>query len=59
MYHSCPDCRTRMKRTGKKENDTQTLNGGWLYIREYECPSCGSIWVFDENHGLFTRGRIS
>lgn len=57
-YEHCPDCHTRMVRTGQKTKETQTLDGGWLYTREYECNGCGKCWLYNEARNLFYRGRI-
>ena len=48
-YIHCPDCKVRMKRTGKKELiDSPTIVRGKLYDREYECPNCGRVLIHDE-----------
>jgi len=57
-YMSCPDCRTRMRRTGKKVRETKSIEGNWIYEREYECPNCGKIWAYSEYRNLFTPGPL-
>jgi len=57
-YSHCPDCRTRMKRTGKNQREAPTREGRWIYAREYECPKCGSIWVYSEYYNSFRRGNL-
>jgi uncharacterized protein with PIN domain len=57
-YLPCPDCRHRLRRTGKKEKEQKTLEGFWLYTRDYECPSCGRAWIYSETRNLFNSGSL-
>jgi len=41
-----------MKRTGKKEKEI------YGYLREYECPQCGSIWVYSEDRNWLYPGSF-
>ncbi len=48
-YQHCPDCRVRMKRTGKKELIVSpTIVRGKFYEREYKCPNCGRVLTHNE-----------
>jgi acetone carboxylase gamma subunit len=42
-----------MRMTGKQEKEIKTIDGEWLYDREYECPKCGRLWWFSVNRNLF------
>ena len=42
-YMHCPDCKKRMKRTGKKEVVSRGVDDKPNYKREYECPACGRV----------------
>ena len=57
-YVSCPDCRTRMRRTGPKREVARTVNGEPLYAREYECSGCGAFFVYDVSKAFFHRGKL-
>ena len=57
-YLSCPNCKARLRRTGKKKKEERTLNGSWLYIREYECPKCGLLWTYSESRAFFYPGGL-
>lgn len=64
-YLFCPQCRKRMRRTGRKELvHGADLHKGYhqgtgrpvyekirLYDREYECPNCGSTYWHDAEAG--------
>ena len=47
-YMACPNCRTRMVRTGKKIKEDRSLDGIWTYKREYQCPGCSLIIGYSE-----------
>jgi len=57
-YLACPDCRKRMRRTGKKEKEHQDLDGRWIYRREYECPSCGLTIGYSENRNAYSHASF-
>ena len=57
-YESCPNCHARMRRTGNKERIRDEVMNGYLYDREYECPSCGRFWLHNELTNLFTPGTL-
>lgn len=50
-FISCPNCRKRMRRTGKKEvlYDTGSVK---VYEREYKCPSCDRMWIYNESRNF-------
>jgi len=58
-YVSCPDCRTRMKRTGKKQKEQEALSGDWLYQREYKCGDCGRFFVYSELKNWISKGPLT
>jgi uncharacterized protein with PIN domain len=47
IYHHCPNCNRRMKRTGEKKVAGYYASGRALYEREYECRGCGRIWTYE------------
>jgi DNA-directed RNA polymerase subunit RPC12/RpoP len=49
-YVRCPSCRSRAVRTGKKVKEVRTINGDWIYIREYKCPKCGCLFTHSPFH---------
>ena len=57
-YVSCPDCRTRMVRTGKKIKEDRSLDGIWIYKREYECPGCRLVIGYSESRNCFYRSGV-
>lgn len=57
-YLICPECKTRLRRTGKKRKEEQTLEGSWLYLREYECPKCNVLWTYSELRSLYQKGQL-
>ena len=52
-YLHCPNCNTRMRRTGRKEEEHYGL-----YLREYECPGCGRLWTYSEYRNMFYMGGL-
>jgi hypothetical protein len=42
-YISCPVCKTRMIRTGRKIQGQCPIFKDKVCTREYECPSCGLV----------------
>ena len=57
-YVACPNCRTRMARTGKKTKEYRSLNDIWFYKREFECLGCGLVLAYSESRDLIIRGRF-
>lgn len=62
-YTNCPDCHAKMRRTGKKQKQGTTSSPPlyrrqYLYLREYECPSCGKFWLHNEMKRIFSRGQL-
>jgi hypothetical protein len=47
-----------MKRTGNKERIRDEVVDDFVYVREYECPSCGRFWLHDELTNSFTPGTL-
>ncbi len=58
-YITCPDCHTRMARTGNKEKEYPDAEGYWLYKREYECKNCGTLMIFWESRDLLFPGSLT
>lgn len=58
-YITCPDCNTRMVRTGNKEKEYLSLDDRWLYKREYECKNCGEVMIHWESRNLTFPGSLS
>ena len=61
FYVHCPNCHTRMVRTGKKEEVGTGSDFGRkikLYEREYECPNCERVWVYDEVRNWIRVGSL-
>lgn len=56
-YITCPDCRSRMVRTGKKEKEFRS-EGQWVYIREYECKNCGTTRIHSESKDYLIQGSL-
>ena len=57
-YLNCPECRTRMIRTGEKVEENYDINGLPIYRREYKCPGCGRFFIYSEDGNFFTPGRF-
>jgi phage terminase large subunit GpA-like protein len=57
-YVSCPDCRTRMVRTGKKVKEYRSLYETWVYKREYKCPGCSLVIGYSESRNCFYRSGV-
>jgi len=60
-YAHCPECRTRMVRTGQKRWVAEGSNYGRkvdLYEWEYECPNCGKYWLYNVARNWFTPGSF-
>ena len=58
-YINCPDCQTRMIRTGKKEREHRSLDGNWIYKREYECKRCGKVIIYSESGNFIIHGSLT
>jgi uncharacterized protein with PIN domain len=54
-YLHCPDCRTRMKRTGNKEIEHYSVDRPPrpIYRREMECPGCGRVREYSESKNMW------
>ena len=52
-YIHCPNCHTRMVRTGKKEQVATATDVTKVYKRQYKCPACSRLWVYDEVRNWF------
>jgi hypothetical protein len=48
-----------MIRSGRKEKEQETMDGSWLYLREYECPGCSRIWTHSEYRNMMTPGSLN
>ena len=56
-YLQCENCKKRLVRTGKKAQKRETRSG-WFYIREFECPDCGRVYIFDEDKKTIALGEL-
>jgi len=56
-YMTCPDCHTRMVRTGKKEKEYR-IEGQLVYRREYGCKNCGTTRIHSESRNYFVEGSL-
>ena len=57
-YVACPDCRTRMVRTGRRTGQQRSREGRMLYTREYQCPGCARVRLYSESSSLFVSGEL-
>ncbi len=51
-YLHCPDCKTRMIKTGEKAA-RYSVGDVTLNVREYKCPYCTQYFLYDETRNLF------
>jgi len=54
-YITCPDCYTRMVRTGKNLVEKIGMNDEKIYSREYYCSNCGLIISYSESRNMIMR----